>query len=168
MSGPLDSAFGFRFTVDPGMVRGSTDDVPVAGSNQAVFARVRDAGYISKIGLWVTASSGNISVGVYRNTGSGRSALPGTRVGTSGAVACPSTGYQEVALTSACQVFAGDWLAISADNVTAKFRGLLGAQADNDLGKGRQCRMSTAHPLPSTPSSLVATIGWTIVLVGVR
>lgn len=162
-----DSAFGFPFTVDPGIVR-STDALALPGSNQAVYARVRDAGPISKVGLEVGTASGNISVGVYRNTGKGRNAKPGARLATTGAIACPAAGYQEVTLDKAVWVYAGDWLAISADNATATFRALLATAAASNLGKGRQYSQITAHPLPAAANVSNATVGETFVLVGVR
>jgi len=162
-----DSAFGFPFTVDPGMVR-TTDAQAMPGSNQAVYSRVRDAGPVSKIGLVVGTSSGNVSVAVYRNSGRGRLAAPLTRLATSGAIACPAAGYAEIALTSAVYVHQGDWLAISADNTSATFNSLLNAWEDNNLGKGRQYRQaSSGHPLPATVGTLTATRGLTVVLIGV-
>lgn len=162
-----DSVFGYPYTVDPGIVR-ATDNMAMPAANTAVYARVRDAGPISKIGLRVLTQGGNMSVGVYRNSGSGRSAAPGTRIATSGSVTTPAAGYQEIALGSAVWVHVGDWLALSADGTVATFWSLLAAGADNNAGLGRQYRQATAHPLPATASGLVATVGYTFVLIGVR
>lgn len=162
-----DTAFGYPYTVDPGTVR-ATDNMAMPSANTAIYARVRDAGPISKIGLRVLTSGGNLSVAVYRNSGSGRNAVPGARIATSGSVAVPAIGYQEIALGSAVWVHQGDWLALSADGTTATFWSLLAAGADSNAGLGRQFRQATAHPLPTTPSGLVATNGYTFVLIGVR
>lgn len=89
----------------------------------------------------------NISVAVYRNVGKGGDAKPGVRLATSGAVACPAAGYAEIALDKPVWVHQGDWLAISADGTTGTFQTLLAAGADSDLGKGRQYRQASAHPL---------------------
>lgn len=167
MNGPRDSAFGFPFTVDPGIVR-STDFMAVQAANAAHYARVTQAGPISKIALKIGTQGGNISVGVYRNTGKGRNAVPGARVATSGPVVCPVAGYQEIALGAAVWVHVGDWLALSADGTVCTFGSQLVAGADHDIGKGRQYRQATAHPLPATPAGLVATVGYTFVIVGVR
>lgn len=161
------SAFGFPATVDPGITR-ATDNMPVPAANTAIYARVRDAGPISKIGLRVLTQGGNLSVALYRNSGKGRSAVPGARLATSGAVVTPAAGYIEVALDAAVWAHEGDWLALSCDSVTATFHSLLAAGADSDMGKGRQYRQASAHPLPATASGLVATSGYTFVLVGVR
>jgi hypothetical protein len=161
-----DSAFGFPFTVDPGIAR-SSDNMTVQAANAGHYARVTQAGPVSKIGVKIGTQGGNISVAVYRNSGKGRLAVPGSRIATSGAVACPVAGYQEIALTSSVYVRQGDWLAISADGVVATFGSQLVTGADHDIGKGRQYRQATAHPLPATPSSLVATIGYTFILVGI-
>ena len=157
--------FGFPYTVDPGQIRhGATDAVNIASG--AAYGRVLGAGTISKIGLGIGTQSGNISLAVYANSGTGRAAVPGTRLATSGAVACPATGYQEVALGASVTVTPGDWFCITADNATATFWSNLAQQADSDIGKGRQYRQAV-HPAPTTPGSLVAVIGYSVVLIGV-
>ena len=140
----------------------------VSGSNHTIYQRVIGSGSISKIGLWVKASSGNISVSVYSNSGVGSAALPASRQATSGSIACPAIGYAEISLGATVAVKDGDWMAISADNVTAAFAcPLAGAGAFNDWGKGIQCAQASAHPSPSTPSSLSATVGYDIGLKGI-
>lgn len=156
---------GFPSTVDPGMIR-ATDSMGVGAANAAIYLRAIGGGTISKIGMRVGVSSGNISVAVYRNSGTGRSSIPGTRIATTGSIACPAVGYAEVSLGSTVTLNDGDWIGISADNTTAQIGSLLSAGADSNLGLGRQYRQPTAHPLPSAPSSLVATIGYTYCLVG--
>lgn len=165
--GRRDSALGFPATVDPGIVR-STDNMSLPAANAAIFSRVRDAGPVSKIGYRVLTQSGNLSLAVYRNTGRGREARPGTRLATTGAFVCPVPGYYEQPLGSSLWVHAGDWLAITADNTTATFHSLLAAGADSDIGKGRQYRQATAHPAPAAAGTLVPTVGYAFVLVGVR
>ena len=161
------AGLGFPFTVDPGLVR-SGDSLSVGSANQAIYARVLHGGTVSKIGLQVTATSGNVSVAVYRNAGVGRGAVPGAQLATSGSVACPAVGYAEIALGSSVTLSPGDWIAVSADNATAAFQSLLSTAGDSGLGLGRQYRQATAHPLPATPSSLVATRGQTHCLIGVQ
>lgn len=77
----------------------------------------------SKVGLLVGTQSGNIQVAVYRNSGSGRNAVPNNRVAVSSVVACPAAGYAEVPLDVAVDVVPGDWLALAVDNGTATFGG---------------------------------------------
>lgn len=166
MSRRRESAFGFPYTVDPGIVR-ATDNMPVPAANAAIYLRVQDGGPVSKIGLKIGTQGSNISVAVYRNSGKGRNAVPGTRLATSGSVTCPVAGYAEVALDKAVYLHVGDWIAVSADTTVATFGSLLAAGADHNIGKGRQYRQATAHPLPATPSGLVATVGYALVLVGV-
>jgi hypothetical protein len=160
------SAFGFPYTVDPGFVR-STDARAAPSTNGAIYARVLGGGPVSKIGLQCQVSSGNISVGVHQNSGVGRAAVPGARIATSGAVACPAVGYAEVSLGGSVPVAPGDWFSISADNVTASFLCNLGVAVDSSIGLGRQFRQATAHPVPATPSGLLAAVGYSIVMVGV-
>jgi hypothetical protein len=154
-------------TVDIGQIK-SGDNAGMNGANGAVYQRVTQGGRIIKIGLHVITSSGNISVGVFRNgNGLGRSARPGAMAGTSGAIACPSAGYTEIALTTPVEVMPGDWLAISADNTTAKFYSVGTGTADTNLAYGRQCRTGSNHPLPSTAGTPVWCIGYNIALVGI-
>jgi hypothetical protein len=161
---PAALGFGFPATLDVGAIR-SGDFIALPAANTAIYARCRDGGTISKVAVNTSVQSGNISVAAYSNTGSGRSAAPGTRLATSGAVACPA-GYSEVSLGSTITMQPGDWLCLTADNATATFRTLLAAGADNNFGLGRQYRQATAHPAPSPVGTLVATIGYTFVLVG--
>lgn len=160
------AVLGYPYTVDPGMIRGSDSSNP-GGANAATYLRCMEGGTISKIGLDCVTSSGNISVAVHQNSGSGRASVPGTRLATSGAVACPAVGYAEVSLGATVTLAAGDWIAISADNGTAAFRSLLNGSTTTNLGLGRQFVASSSHPLPSTPSGLAARVGLNIVLVGV-
>jgi hypothetical protein len=140
----------------------------VSGSNHTVYQRVMGAGSISKIGVWVKVSSGNISVSVYSNSGVGSAAVPASRQATSGSVACPAAGYAEISLGSTVDVKDGDWMAISADNVTATFAcPLADSGTFNDWGKGIQCAQASAHPSPATPSSLSACLGYDIGLKGI-
>lgn len=156
---------GFPSTLDLVLPRGS--DSFAGTANQGVYFRSRDGGTISKIAIEVVTASGNVSVAAYRSTGVGRDAVPGTQLATSGAVTCPVAGYAEISLGATANLLPGDWLALSVDNGTATFRGAISSAGNVDLGKGRCYVQSTAHPLPSTPSSLTATIGRNFTLVGV-
>ena len=160
---------GFPASCDPITAR-ATDvaavNATVVGS--ALFYRVRDGGVITKIGLEVTTQSGNISVGIYTNSGQGKAAVPVSLKATSGAVACPAIGYQEISLGGSVAVAPGEWIAISADNTTAAFRSLLTSELTTQLGLGRCFKqVGSAHPLPATPGALTAITGRAIVLEGV-
>lgn len=157
--------FGFPYTIDPMIVRGSDSTVLTGGDGW--YFRVYDSGNVSKIALEVVTASGNISVAAYRNTGTGQNAAPGTRLATSGAIACPAAGYREISLGATVTITPGDWFAISADNATAAFRCMLNGVASSALGAGRVLVQQTAHPLPSSPASLQARIGNSILMVGV-
>lgn len=164
----VGAPFGFPYTLDVGAIRfAGTDILAVQAANACHYLRVISSGDISKIGVYVNTASGNISVAVYSNSGTGRSAVPGTRTATSGAVACPASGYREISLGGTVTVNAGDWFSLSADNTTAKFNSLLSSGGDADLGLGRQFRQATAHPSPSPVGTLVATAGYTFAMVGV-
>jgi hypothetical protein len=153
-------------SVDPVTARPTDTSVVGTVANTALYFRVRDSGTISKIALEVTVSNGNISVGVYASSGEGRAAVPASLKATTGAIACPAVGPQEIALPASLHVSAGDWFAISSDNGTAAFRSLLTAELSTPLANGRCYKQATAHPLPATPSSLTGVTGRAIVLVG--
>lgn len=135
------------------------------GANRGMYARVVSGGSISKVALEVAVSSGNISVAAYQNSGTGRSSVPGTRLATSGAVACPGTGYQEVSLGATITVAAGDWLFLSCDNTTASFNRWSNASG-SALNNGMTFRQDSAHPAPSTVGTLAAT-SYVPILIGV-
>lgn len=136
-----------------------------ASANRCLYTRVLAGGTITKIGIEVGVSSGNISVAAYSNSGSGRSAVPGARLGTSGAVACPANGYQEVSLGGSVVVAAGDWLALSCDNTTASFL-RFASGTGTAIQNGLAYRQDTAHPAPS-PAGTMAVTSYVPTIVGV-
>lgn len=158
-------SFGYPATLDPITVRGT--DSATLGAGECWYLRVSDGGVISKIGLEIVTSSGNISVAAYRNGGTGLAAVPATRLATSGAVACPTAGYAEISLGATITVNPGDWLSLSSDNGTAAFRCMLGGVLTSQLAAGRIYMQTSAHPAPSPPGALAARLGRNILLIGV-
>jgi hypothetical protein len=151
------------YTVDPRTLSTAS----ALNANQAIYMRVTGSGYISKIGLHVGTSSGNVCVGVYsNNTSGGTAARPAARKATSGSVACPAAGYAEVALTSSVYVQEGDWLAIVADNATATFYRSNAAGFGSSLSLGLSHFQSTAFPLPSSATPSSGTL-FSVLLTGV-
>lgn len=135
------------------------------GANRGLYVRTINGGTITKIGLEVGVQSGNISVAVYRNSGSGRSAVPsGAPAITSGAVACPASGYAEVSLGGSVVVNPGDWLFLSCDNTTASFQRHT-TTSGTALQSGFVTRQDSAHPAP-TVGTLTVT-AYTPCLLGV-
>lgn len=145
---------------------GTTASTTWVASNEARYVRVIGSGTISKIGFDVVAQSGNISVAAYRRTGTGTSAKPGTRLATSGSVACPAIGYAEVSLGASVTLYDGDYLAMSADNTTFQFRGNSGPSG-NALSTVYAFGQATAHPLPSTPTVSTGAASRIPFLIGV-
>lgn len=131
-------------------------------ANRCQYGRVGTGGTITGIMIDVGTSSGNISVAVYRNTGTGSAARPGTRVATSGAVACPATGNQTVSLGGSVTVQPGDWFGFSCDNTTATFRRQTNTGMNPLSLLGQE---ASAHPAPATATA--AATGATYMLVGV-
>lgn len=161
-----DGATRRCFSIDPAIAR-STDVAGVGNSNQAIFYRVASGGEFSKITSEVTASSGNICVGFYKNNGlGGDAAAPGERIGTSGSIACPAVGVADIDLGATVKVAEGDWIAIAADNTTAAFRSTVTGESVSLLGKGRCCKQTSAFPLPTSAGTLTSIIGRNIVLLG--
>lgn len=148
----------------------------VGSSNRCHYSRViAGSGTISKVGVFVGTSSGNVAVAVYNNNGSlGPSARPGTRVATSGSVACPTgTAYGQIALGASVYVEPGMWLAITADNTTATFYGILqapvigsGVGLDDTPAAGFLSFQDTAFPPPASASAYAGSTR-NILLVGV-
>lgn len=130
----------------------STTNTLVA--NACFYGRSRGVGTVDSIAFQVTTSIGNISVAVYSNTGSGRSAAPNSRLQTSGSVACPASGAADVALGGSVSVDASGnyWLAISSSGAPVLV-GMNGSLAfDSNLAAGLGAREASAHPAPATAS----------------
>lgn len=137
-------------------------------NNQAHYVRSLGGGTISSVGLIIGTSSGNISIGTF--TGAAGRSGPTARTQTSGAVACPASGYAEVALGGSVTIdSATGWLGLSADNSSATFSyngstGNLVTYAG--FGAGMLHYEVGGHPLPASPSSTVTMFArW--LLVGV-
>lgn len=139
---------GFPATADPRNIAFASS---VGSANRTYYHRVVGGGTITKIGLYVAASSGNVCVSVYSNTGTGRASMPGTRVATSGSVVCPAVGYAEIALGASVDVSSGDfWFAISADNGTAT-AGTCGTTGQ--AIQGVSAWQDSAFPCPATAAA---------------
>ena len=113
----------------------ATGTVTIGTANSTRFYRVLNGGTITKVRINVGVQSGNIGVAAYRNTGTGLAAVPGIQLATSGSIACPAPGINDVALGSSVTLLSGDWLAIGADNTTATFSGMTGG-GDSTLSAG--------------------------------
>jgi hypothetical protein len=171
-AGVADTAVVAAAAADPlgqGLVESSDpllySGVSALNSTTTVYHRTKGGGTIGKIGVYVGTSSGNISLATY--TGAVGRNPPDTRTQTTGAVACPASGYAEVALGGNVTVRTDTgWLAISADNATATFGRVGGTPGgDNAFGTGR-AYLQNGHPAPSTPSSLIASWRIKFILVG--
>lgn len=162
---PAVTTWGFpRTLATPAMANSQGS---LGGANRGIYLRAVGAGDISKVGLEITTSSGNISVAIY--TGLPGRNNPGARKATSGAVACPTAGFAQVSLGGTVQVNEGDWFFLSADNTTALFRAMnnnfIGATG---IGLGSCAYQNTAHPAPSgTPTVTDTVIVPAILMVGI-
>lgn len=162
----LRNVYGYDIVTNALGVNGGDGAAIWASANMAHYYISLGSGTISKIAVNVVATSGNISVGVYSSTGTGRDRVPATRIATSGAVACPANGFREIALLAPVYVDTTCFLAISCDNGTASFTGGSGTDAV-DLYKGQVYKAATQHPLPTSPGTLSTTHFRMAILVGV-
>lgn len=128
----------------------------VLTANNCYYMRSLGGGTITALDLEVVASSGNIALAVYSQSGNGRSAVPGAQKATTGSIACPPIGYATAALPAALKVNAGDFLALACDNTTATFmRSGVSATPGSAIGGGFVYRQANAFPPPANPSNLV-------------
>lgn len=134
-------------------------------ANLGLYLRSTGNGTITKLGIHVVASSGNISLAVYQGSGVGRARVPGACLATTGAVACPAAGYQEVSLGASVNVTSADFLSMSCDNTTASFLGISGNVSG--LALGLSFTQATAHPLTASAGTLAASMFRIPQIVGV-
>ncbi len=128
----------------------------VVGANVLLAARVEmaRAGTISDLALYVHVSNGNISVAVYDVD-----ATTMTRLWTTGAIACPATGWQSVG-NPGLAVAAGDqrMCVITTDSATmqvgrvALVNNLVGSLPAGYLTGAARMHgsLATSHPAPAT------------------
>lgn len=146
--------------------RGQWNNSNTALANRGEYVRIEGSGTITKIGIHVSTQAGNICVAVFANSGAGRAAVPGARKGTSGSVACPAVGYQEVALTGSVDVEDGDWFYFGSDNAgTVVYCG--SATLTTDLTKGLSGHRDAEFPAPATAGALTWGAARQAIMVGV-
>lgn len=129
---------------DHGIVPFDAVGLSVGTSNHAWYApaTLQAGATITGVSLNVNTQSGNICVGLYDSAGE--------RVATSGSVACPAVGISTVSFTAGYVASAGRYyLAIAADNTTAKFLAV-----GNGIASGAPPYFArfqaSAFPLPTT------------------
>lgn len=156
-------ALGYPANAAPWAVGG----VQTLTANRAVFWRVVGAGTITSLQIRVSVQSGNICAGVYTNSGTGLSAVPLTRVATTGSIACPAVGLATLTLDVPVSVSHGShWLAFAGDDATASFvlvnNGVVATPAN-----GWCYYKDTAFPLPTPAASLTTGIVRIPYMIGV-
>ena len=155
--------YDFPFTIDPRL--GATANSTVTANN-IYYYRVQGAATIAGLGLHIgTADAANsVNLGVYNNTGSGRSARPSTQK-ASATLSLASSGYQTVTFGSSVTVAHGDWFALSTPSSTASF--LRGSpNTTTGLSDGFSCYQNGGATLPATAGTLFSWLQ-TVVIVGV-
>jgi hypothetical protein len=159
----------------------------LTASGRVEWTRLKEGGTISKALMCVTVASGNVCIAYARNTGSGKNAVPGALIATTGSFACPSAsetnvsgganGDHEQALLEpgtatpiTVTLAAGDWVGVAADNTTATIRSVSTAgNVDTALAAGSSYRETIAAESPKIPTAraaLVAHVGRNYLLLG--
>ena len=109
---------------------------------------------VTKIGLYIQTSSGNIDVGLYDSTGS--------KLQSTGSMGSPGTGVQIIAISSTNITAGQHYLAIAADNTTFKWGQSTGADT---MATHMMQRETSDFPLPVSftvgvwPTSHAAALG---------
>jgi len=143
--------YDFPMTADPRLI--TSTNPTVGAANRGMYLRTLHGGTISKVGLNISTSSGNICVAVFAAAGSGAAAVPTTRLATSGSVASPGTGYREISLGGSVYVPAGSFIYIGADNNTVAFAGQIGVSG---MSAGLSYFEET-FPAPATAGTISAS-----------
>jgi hypothetical protein len=122
-------------------------------ANVAVYMLGRGAGSVSTANWRVSATAGNVSIGLYSVTNTGTARVPGTRLQTTGAIACPGNGIAATSLggTSACTQSANYW-ALSTDNGSMAPMEMASSQTAMPT-HGHLLSQGTAHPIPTGPAA---------------
>lgn len=114
---------GLAFTVNPKILSGY---VAYPAALRAYYFRVTDATAFSNFLIDPGVTSGNLLIAAYANNGSrGTAAAPaaGGLIASTGSVAVgTSLAVQTVSAGGTFGLAAGDWIMLSCDNTTAKFR----------------------------------------------
>jgi hypothetical protein len=160
---PPPTGWRIPYTAPPNGLLGYSG---MGAANDAIYQRVIGSGRVSKVALFVSTASGNISVAAYRGRPGFTVPAAGSQLATSGAVACPGAGYAEVPLGSTISLVEGDWLALSCDNTTATFARASVPGIESVFGAGFAARGVTQHPLPASPTGLFDSIRVQFILIG--
>jgi hypothetical protein len=154
-AGAGGASIGFPYTQRADMAQAGSAGIP-DGPNRAIYMRMLDAGAITYLWYQCSVASGNISLGLYGSSGTGRQAVPGNRYSTTGAIPCPAAGQIQTTIAGVTTA-PGDWIAISADNTTCTFLMTNNTAQNNALVKGFNWYQASAHPLPTTAAGSVGS-----------
>ncbi len=160
------SSWDYPVTMDLAVINSST---VWSLANRACFWRSLGTGTGTNAFVRVLTSSGNVCVAGYSNSGVGRGSTPGTRVFTTGSVACPAVTASPagISLGGSFTLNAGDWICVGADNIVCAFRCTATAlQNVEAIANGRAYNMdAAAFPAPGDNPTMAG--GCTSQVVGV-
>ena len=148
---------GAPFGIPPLSGAAHTQNAVLGAANRAVYVPVRitQAVLMTGVGYVVGNSAGNVSVALYSQSGS--------RLATSGSVACPAGGRATTAFTSGVYCPPGNYyLALSASDNTATFAQ---SEASGLTGVGLTRYQETAHPTPAS-ATFAGITSANVVLIG--
>ena len=134
----------YHLAPDYGYASFDGSGLTVGTANHAYFApaTLQVAATITGVGITVRTQNGNIDVGLYDEAG--------TRLASSGSVACPAAGPATVSFTSSYSAAPGRYhLAIACSNTTATFMAVTNGLSNASLPYAGRL-MASAFPLPAT------------------
>lgn len=145
-----------RTVFDPS--RADTGVSPANLKNAYFFPVIGSRDSIARLFFEVTNQAGNVEMGVYLNVGEGRSARPGTKIATTGLVACPAVGVQSLPLDVAVNLDgARHWIGVYFDTAATGLLGIAGAEttkASGSVWAGRAGKLTSQSGLASTIAGL--------------
>jgi hypothetical protein len=160
----LFGLFDFPFTIDPRLGGGFS----TVTANNVYYFRAQGAGTIGGLGVHIgTADAANsVNLGVYTNTGAGRSAKPGSLI-SSCTIASATAGFQSANFASGITFQHGQWIALSTASATVTFLRNAG-NTGTALTAGLAWFQTGGGPtLPATPSVTLNNYMMTPIIVGV-
>ena len=156
-SNPGLTRFIARSPLDRGVRDATGGGVNASGVDYTVFT-LEHTQVIDRVLIEVKTAAGNIDVGIYDDDGT--AGAPGTKLASSGSVACPAAGGRAVTLTSSIELAPGRYYAaLSSNNGSAVFLYSTGMNVDAALGGIRYVQNPTVFPLPSTAANLTEQTG---------
>lgn len=156
------SVYGTRrdwlYCGDPTLKQGS---IAVSANRCYYVRRTSPIVPVRLIELYIGIAAGNICVAAYGHNAT--TGGPGTRLATTGSIACPAAGAQEVNLGT---TVLPEWLAIAFDNAVATYHATGGSAINLPGTWGRFAIEVSGFPAPASAGSITFQSGGVPLLIG--